>query len=467
MDRREVSRRLALPHRWLGLIEQNILEKKLLCDGQKILVAVSGGLDSMILLRVLNELAFLHHWKLTVAHFNHQIRGRAANADERLVHETAQSLKIPFVAGRGNVGAVARRDGISVEMAGRKLRHEFFAATARRGHIPTIALAHHADDQVELFFLRLLRGTGGQGISGMKWANPSPADPSVRIVRPLLDQQKSALRKVARITGIPFSDDATNAEIEIERNRVRHVLIPALKKFSPAIAETVPRLMELAGADAQAIGDWAERWLASKRRAGFTKLPVAVQRRVIQLQLHAMKETPTFDLVEGLRLKSGVQIAIEDDRLLSRDAMGIIRATEVEENPFNPLHTEVLLKGASGREEIEVFYLHWKIEAKAGAKFMPESNVEYFDAERVGTRIWLRHWKPGDRFQPIGAASSCKLQDLFTNAKVPRSERHQRIVATTSKDEIFWVEGLRIGELFKLCAVPVRRLKWQWRRRLV
>jgi len=464
MDRREVSRRLALPQRWLGLIEHHILEKKLLCDGQKILVAVSGGLDSMVLLRVLSELTSLHRWKLTVAHFNHQIRGRAANADERLVRETAQSLKIPFVAGRGNVRVAARRDGVSLEMAGRKLRHEFFAATARRNRIPTIALAHHADDQVELFFLRLLRGTGGQGISGMKWANPSPADRAIRLVRPLLDQPKSALRKIARAAEIPFSEDATNAQVEIERNRIRHVLIPALKKFSPAITETVPRLMELAGAEAEAIGDLAERWLASKRRAGFTKLPVAVQRRVIQLQLHALKETPTFDLVESLRLKAGVRIAIANDRVVARDAAGIVRAIQIEEKTFNPLHTEVLLKEASGREQIEVFYLHWKIEARAGAEFTPRPNVECFDADRVGTRIWLRHWNAGDRFQPIGAASSRKLQDLFTNAKVPRSERHQRIVATTSKGELFWVEGLRIAEPFKLRTSTVRRLKWQWRR---
>jgi tRNA(Ile)-lysidine synthase len=108
--------------------------------------------------------------------------------------------------------------------------------------------------------------------------------------------------------------------------------------------------------------------------------------------------------------------------------------------------------------------VHWEIESKKGASFRAEPNAEYFDADKVGPRIWLRHWQAGDRFQPIGTASARKLQDLFTNAKVPRAERHWRVVATTFRDEPFWVEGLRIAEPFKLKSATTRRLKWQWGR---
>ncbi len=256
MDRHPVSSgRNAVLSRWVRQIEKSITSRKLVRDGQKILVAVSGGLDSMVLLKALHHLAGAHHWKLTVAHFNHQLRGAAGDADERLVCQTARGLGLEAVAGRGDVGAAARQEGISLEMAGRKLRHEFLARTARRLRIPTIALAHHADDQVELFFLRLLRGTGGRGLAGMRWSNASPSDPALTLVRPLLDQSKEALREAARAGGVRFSEDESNASVQIERNRVRHELLPWLrKKYQPRLEERVLNLMEVAGAEARSGG---------------------------------------------------------------------------------------------------------------------------------------------------------------------------------------------------------------------
>ena len=135
-----------------------------------------------------------HRWKITVAHFNHQLRGRASDADEQLVRKTAARLKLPFVVGRADVKQFAAQSKVSVEMAARKLRHDFFARAARKRKISTVALAHHADDQVELFFLRLLRGAGGEGLAGMKWRSPSPADTKITLVRPLLDFSKRNLR---------------------------------------------------------------------------------------------------------------------------------------------------------------------------------------------------------------------------------------------------------------------------------
>jgi tRNA(Ile)-lysidine synthase len=466
MDRLQVSGRpAALPIRWVRSLERTIVEKKLFRDGQRILVAVSGGLDSMALLYALHELSRIHRWELTVAHFNHQLRGRAADADERLVRKTAGALKLRFVAGRGNVRAAARRQGISLEMAGRDLRHSFLARTARARRIPVIALAHHADDQVELFFLRLFRGTGGQGLSGMKWSSPSPADPSVLVARPLLAQSKAALRQAASAAGVAFSEDATNAQIDMERNRIRHVVIPLLRKHCPArLTETVPRLMELAGAEAETVTVLAEQWLGARRRPDFSRLPAAVQRRVIQLQLFAMKHTPAFELVERLRARPGEPFALDARRTVSRDAAGMLHAGRIERIEFDPTRRAVVLKGREGREEIGGLAVCWEIERTTGAGFTREPNVEYFDADKVGRRIWLRHWQAGDRFQPIGVATPRKLQDLLTNAKVPRGERHRRIVAVTSRDEVFWVEGLRMAERFKLEPATVRRLKWQWRR---
>src|ERR1035437_5145368 len=158
----------------------------------------------MVLLHLLNSLAKKYHRQISVAHFNHQLRGRASDADEKLVRQTAEKLSRPFFSERGDVARFAAQSKISVEMAARKLRHEFLARVAREQKISAVALAHHADDQVELFFLRLLRGAGGEGLAGMKWRSPSPADKGISLVRPLLDFSKAELLAFARENKIRF-----------------------------------------------------------------------------------------------------------------------------------------------------------------------------------------------------------------------------------------------------------------------
>ena len=214
----------------LNRVEQSVRARKLLRPGQRILVAVSGGLDSMVLLHLLHDLAPRHSWRVTVAHLNHQLRGRSSDADERLVRRTAKGLKLPLVVERAEVRRYARLNKLSIEMAARALRHEFLVRTARRRHASAVALAHHADDQLELFFLRLLRGGGGEGLAGMKWRNPSPADARIELVRPLLDQPKVALAEYASQRGIRHREDATNALLDFQRNRIRHELLPLLRR---------------------------------------------------------------------------------------------------------------------------------------------------------------------------------------------------------------------------------------------
>ncbi|MGO8698527.1 MAG: tRNA lysidine(34) synthetase TilS [Limisphaerales bacterium] len=439
---------------------------RLLPKRAKILIAVSGGMDSMVLLHALAHLAPAQGWQLTVAHFNHRLRGRASEADERLVRQTARELKLPMVIGRADIHRAARKAGISLEMAGRERRHEFLARAARRLRIPVVALAHHADDQVELFFLRLLRGASGQGLAGMKWSNPSPSDPSILLVRPLLNQPKAALAKAARASAIPFSEDATNASLAFERNRIRHELIPLLrKKYEPALMETVPRLMELAGAEAEVVVALAQKWLQSRRRVGFAQLAVAVQRRVIQQQLFNLRQVPDFELIERLRATVGEPFAINAWQTISRDASGLLclRKIAKPEPAFSASHRRVVLR-AKGSTAFDGLNLAWKIQKTAGARFKPEPNREHFDADKIGGAISLRHWRPGDRFQPIGCSSPRKLQDLFVNRKLPRAWRREVMVAATSTGEIFWVEGLRIAEPFKLRSDTTRHLVWQWRR---
>jgi tRNA(Ile)-lysidine synthase len=471
-------------------VEENIQNRRLFKRGQAVLVAVSGGLDSMTLLHSLYELSSRHRWKLTVAHFNHRLRGRSSDADEKLVRQTAAAMRLPFVAGRANVAEFAQKSKMSVEMAARKLRHDFFARAAGERKIHVVALAHHADDQVELFFLRILRGAGGEGLTGMKWRSPSPVDSRITLVRPLLDAAKAELRECVRERKIRFRDDATNATLDVPRNRVRNELLPLLqRRYQPALAKTVLRLMEIVGTEADFAGETARQWLASKQKTKrapcpvplparrgegglrpgegtvFKDLPIAVQRRVLQLQVTNLGIAPDFELIEQLRESPGKFVSVSSSVSIARDACGKLDFKKHVASVFNVNETVVNLEGRAGVTVFDGARLGWRLEA--GANFVrPHGRkaCEFFDADKVGGKITLCHWRPGDRFQPIGLRSRVKLQDLFTNRKIPRARRRELIVAVAENGEIFWVEGLRISENFKLTSQTKRRLVWRWRR---
>ena len=463
-------------------LDEIIRARGLFRRGQKILVAVSGGVDSMVLLQVLNALAKKNRWRLTVAHLNHGLRGRGSDADERLVARAAKALGVPIVTARVDVKTLARRSRLSVEMAARKARHEFLAQTASRLGISQIALAHHADDQVELFFLRLFRGAGSEGLAGMKWRGPSPVDRRIQLVRPLLEETKESLSEYARWNKIAFREDASNASLDIQRNRIRRELLPWLKrKYQPALRRTVLRLMEILRAESELVAGMAEEWLDKGRdggpvgagshrqdaratMGGFARLPVAVQRRCIQAQLVREGIPADFALVERLRTLPGEPFSIVPQVTVNCDASGRLHFRETISAKRRTEEVEIDLGGGGGEILFGGKRIDWRIGPQRGFRVPgPVPGRESFDADKVGARIVLRHWQAGDRFQPTGMRQGVKLQDLFTNQKIPRARRHDLIVATTMENEVFWVEGLRIGERFKLTPQTTRQMIWRWR----
>ncbi|MEO6036674.1 MAG: tRNA lysidine(34) synthetase TilS [Verrucomicrobiota bacterium] len=443
-------------------VEANIRRRKLFRPGESILVAVSGGLDSMVLLQLLFIFSSKTRWKISVAHFNHQLRGRSSDADEKLVRKTAAKLGLKFIVGRGDVKKFARQNGISLEMAARKLRHEFLARSAKKLRIQTVALAHHADDQVELFFLRLLRGSGTEGLGGMSWKSSSPFDASIRLVRPVLDQSKMALMEFVVKKRIQFREDASNALPNFQRNRIRHEIFPLLESLQPALRGNVLRTMEIAAGDAEFVSGAAREWLVGKNRPPFEHLPVAVQRVCLLQQMRTFGFPGDFELIERLRTDPNRLISVNAKDSVLRDSEGTIHPRTLLPNRVPELKSAIDLTRRvairlAGKD------ISWTFQNRKSGAFRAEARCEIFDADKVGSKIQLRYWKGGDRFQPIGMKAPVKLQNLFTNLKIPREERHGRIVATTEYGEIFWVEGLRISERFKLDKNSVRRLIWVWR----
>ncbi len=447
-------------------VGQQIAEHGLFGQKERILAGVSGGADSMVLLHLLHRLAPAYEWYLGAAHLNHQLRGAAADEDEDLVRAFAEKLGLAFHAGKQDARAFSSASSVSVEMGARELRHRFLAETALAHNYSCVALGHHLDDQVELFFLRLLRGASNEGMAGMRWQSASPEDPRVRLARPLLGQTRAWILDYAREERVPFREDSSNADLEIPRNRIRRSLIPLLEEWQPAVRQSVARLMEIAGAEAWLSESMAREWLQGDRKTEFEALPVAVSRRCVELQLIGLGVEVDFDLVESLRRNPGEKICARGGRAVARTPEGDVREDPPESKDFNPASAPLSLEENSGLAVFDGMEISWR--RRSGDLEPPldgrSSGVEQFDSERVGRRVELRHWRPGDRFQPIGMERPQKLQNLFVNLKVPAAERRRRAVAVTAEGRIFWVEGLRIGEEFKCVPGGKPRLEWRWRR---
>ncbi|MCX6906431.1 MAG: tRNA lysidine(34) synthetase TilS [Verrucomicrobia bacterium] len=472
----------------LAKVRQTILERRLLARGERLLVGVSGGPDSVALLDALAALAPEFGWKPHVAHFNHLLRGADANADEAFVRELAAGHGLPFTAGRGDVRAFAAEQKLSIEDAARRLRHGFFQETAYALALAKLALGHTADDQVETLLQRLLRGTGTRGLAAIHASNRLGA---LTVVRPLLDVWKTELLDYLRQRGLKFRQDASNWDPQFQRNKIRHELIPALERdYNPALKTLLHQTAAMLAAEDEWLDTEAARALGSQKQLVVTRLlreHVAIQRRAVYRWLleNNVGAAVDFVTVETLRrmaasgrparltLTGGARVAHKGEalvleRMRSSDQWSVISNQSAETRLAVPGTTEALAFGIVVEVKTVTGKKLPKLDALRNHKsaiINHKSPQEWLDADVVGGALTLRCWRPGDRFQPIGMKAAKKLQDIFVDAKMPVAQRRRTPLLVAASGEICWLVGHRIGEKFKITATTRRALRIRIRAR--
>lgn len=403
-------------------IRETIKSQHLIPTGTRVVVGVSGGADSVALVRGLHELNI----PIELAHLNHQLRGEASDADEAFVRALAEELNLPCKVYTEKVQTRAEQNGISIEMAARQARHDFFSTFENA----VIALAHHADDQVETFILKLARGAGTDGLSGMSFTQQIG---SLRIIRPLLSCSRAEIHDWLRTHGFTWREDASNTDENFLRNRVRHSILPLLEReLNPNIRPSILRTMDILREESE----WIDSSIADCRLP-IADLPLATQRRSLRKWLfeNAVEEV-SFEAVEGILdlMKKGKGSTVYELNVTQRVIVEYGQPRFESGVPPSPrpswnLHIE---QGTG-----------WKRDTADTVGAL--SAVASFHAAKVGDApIKVRPFQPGDRMTPLGMTGSRKLQDIFTDLKVPRAQRGQ-IPIVVCRDEVIWIPGYRIA----------------------
>jgi tRNA(Ile)-lysidine synthase len=432
--------------------------ERLFAAGDQVLVAVSGGPDSVALLHLLMRLGPLLGLELGVAHFDHGLRGADSRGDAAFVADLAQRLGLPCHLGRGEVKDAARRDKVSIQMAARKLRRQFFQTTRNQHAYNKLALGHTADDQVELFWLSLLRGAGLEGLRGMEPATP------VGLVRPLLAVGKAVLLAWLDQENLSYRVDASNLSRVYLRNRVRLDLLPQLsQRYNPRLAQTIWRTQALLREDELLVRrETAAAWDRVARRLGeacfaldldrFLGLDPAWQRRILRFGVTAISPEVTLTAAQVGALsalaqseRSGGQIALTEDVLVARAGASLHILRTLPEPPAGV----TLLPDCPGEVVSGGWRWHLCRRTFQPGDPWPSPEVAWLNPTPISLPLEARAWRPGDRFWPQGVSGPKKLQDFLVDAKIPRWLRpHLPLVARAG--EIVWVPGLRLAEPVKI-----------------
>jgi len=443
----------------LRKFEQTIGRFNMLQKGDKVIVACSGGPDSVVLLHLLTQIKGKYDLKLIVAHVNHKLRGQESDEDERFVKKLAQDLRLAFYTRSFDVTGIARKKKLSIEEAAREVRYQYLDKLAQRLKATKIALGHNADDQAETVLMRLIRGTGALGLTGMSIVRG-------KIIRPLLQIKREEIEGFLKEQNLDFRIDSSNLRQDYLRNRIRLELLPHLKRnYNPKIIDTLNRTASILSAQEDYLREEILKEFGKVAKAQKEKISldldklfsydIFLQREILRLVFERLGGggfKASFNLVErvlGLaqQKKAGRRVFLNKDVLAEISARHLnfykVKKTEKDQALIFP-----------GIVESKRFGIRLDSEAikRKNLKEKPYSKDEmtaFLDWDKLKPPFILRNPRTGDRFRPLGMKGTKSLKDFLTDLKVPRYEK-ERVRVLTSKGEIVWILGYRIGDEFKV-----------------
>jgi tRNA(Ile)-lysidine synthase len=444
-----------------------ILEHCLIPSQSHLLVAVSGGPDSVCLLHSLVKLKKELGIELYAAHLNHQLRGTESEVDARYVFDLAQRLGVPVTIEKRDVATYQAQKRISLEEAAREVRYNFLAQTAKAIGASQVAIGHTSDDHIETILMHLIRGSGTRGLQGLKpYVKWQTGDASLTVVRPLLEVSRKETASYCQEHNLMPHIDSSNLSLSPLRNRIRLRLLPLLKSYNPRIADALLRTAHLAGDDiafleAEAARLWNQ--LAQRQediiileKEGFLELPPALKRQVLRMSLEELlgnfKDIEARHIEEimsalrkpagrSLNLPDGLTFTVEYGRyLLGKNPLGL--------SPFPPLEPESPLT-IPGKTPLDGWHVLARITSRDQTPEGGDGLSARFDFDKTGDKLSVRSRKPGDQFQPLGMNQPKKLGEFMIDAKIPRLWR-KRIPIVYSTEQIIWIVGWRIDDRVKV-----------------
>jgi tRNA(Ile)-lysidine synthase len=419
-----------------------ISENDLIKPGDKILLAVSGGIDSM----VMAHLFLQRDYNMGIAHCNFTLRAGESDKDEELVRLFAREHNIPFYSERFETKAYAKKNRLSVQMAARDLRYKWFEEIRKEYGYQTIAVAHNLNDNIETLLINLSRGTGLTGMAGMKAVNE-------KIIRPLLFATRNEIVEYCNRSKISFREDASNADTKYTRNKIRHLVLPVLKEINPNIEQTLNETAErFSGFNeivSEFISELREKIIEEKEQIitfNISALKKYLHNNTVIFELfrpYGITNALLADLINVVHGKTGGQIITETHRII-KNRREMVVSGSVSHNEvlytINDLQGFCSFPGISSARIIRI---------NDTFEIPSDPHIACLDSCKVAFPMIIRKWKAGDYFYPLGMKQRKKLSDYFIDRKYSIFDK-ENIFVLESDGKIVWIIGDRIDDRYRI-----------------
>jgi len=434
-----------------------ISENNLIKQGDKILLAVSGGIDSM----VMAHLFLRRNHKEGIAHCNFSLRGKESDKDEEIVRQFAADNNIPFYTIRFETKAYAKKNRLSVQMAARELRYKWFEEIREKNGFDSVAVAHNLNDNIETLLINLIRGTGLAGMAGIKPINNN-------IIRPLLFATRHDIQTYCDKNKIVFREDRSNAETKYTRNKIRHLVIPVIKEINPSIEstlnETAERFSGINEIVSEYISQLREKITEEKEHTitfNVSLLKNYLHNKAVLFELfkpYSVTNTKLSDLIKVIGGKTGGQIITDTHRIIKNRKEIIVSDEDcLKETSYTIGSTEAfcIFPEISSARNVKISDTY---------EIPSDPHIACIDLQKISFPVLIRKWKPGDYFYPLGMKQKKKLSDYFIDNKYSRFDK-ENIFILESGGKIVWLIGDRIDDRFKITSFTKKGLLLKLKRK--